>query len=338
MLDRNPIKYITNFFNESGIPYEHNISKYTITTELGLIYFISAETPERMQGIHAKGIIGDEAGLYSRLWWDTAVQRVSFNEGQILLLTTPYTMNWLKTDFYDQWLNGDPDFHVENPKSTDNPFYPVKEYERAKKMLPDWKFKMLYDAQFTKPAGLIYPEYQTCKPFEIPHWWNRYRGLDFGVNNPFATSWLAEDYDTGDYYLYNEYKKTGLDIDQVYRVLESDKDTLTYGDPENAEVMKTLYNRGVNIRKAKKDVMAGILDVQSLLKTGRLKIFDTLKNTIDELNTYQWEMDKNEEFLDKPLKKNNHLMDGLRYIVYTGNLAEERSNDGAGVEAEGRER
>ncbi len=68
MLKRNPIKYIRKFFDENGIKYEFNKADLVMEVHgLGTIYFISAETPDRMQGIHAKGIVGDEAGLFDRL-------------------------------------------------------------------------------------------------------------------------------------------------------------------------------------------------------------------------------------------------------------------------------
>ena len=193
MTKRNPIKYIKRFFDENNIPYNYNKADLVMTLpSLATIYFVSAETPDRMQGIHAKGIIGDEAGLFDRLWWDTAVQRIAYRKGQILLTTTPYSQNWLKSEVWDKWIEGDENFYVKNPTSLDNPFYPREEYKRAKERLPDWKFKMLFEGKFTKPAGLIYPDYQTVEPFKIPANWFKFGGVDFGFNNPFAVIWFAE--------------------------------------------------------------------------------------------------------------------------------------------------
>lgn len=326
MLKRNPWKYITTFFKQSGIKYSANKTEMTMETDFGIIYYISAETPDRMQGIHAKGIIGDEAGLYSRLWWDTALQRVSFQKGGVTLFTTPYGLNWLKTVFYDKWLSGDNDYHVENPKSIDNPFYPREEYERAKRELPDWKFKMLYDAQFTKPAGLIYTDYETVEPFDIPWNWIKYRSLDFGVNNPFGCLWFAENPDTEETYIIKEYKQSGMDIDQIHNLLKDERDIITYGDPENKEVMLTLKRRGLRIRESKKDVIAGILATTSELKTGKLKLFNNLKNLKDELSMYQWQTDKSDNILDKPKKEHDHLCDALRYFVFTRNNTKSSDN------------
>jgi len=52
MLKRNPVKYIRKFFDENGIKYEFNKADLVMEVKnLGVIYFISAETPDRMQEI-----------------------------------------------------------------------------------------------------------------------------------------------------------------------------------------------------------------------------------------------------------------------------------------------
>ena len=57
--------------------------------------------------------------------------------------------------------------------------------------------------------------------------------------------------------------------------------------------------------------------VQSLFKSGKLKVFKNLVYFLDELNSYQWETDRTGEILDKPRKDNDHLCDSLRYSVFT---------------------
>jgi len=318
MLKRNPWKYCLEFFREYEIPVEVNKTDMIIRVPKlkSTIYFISAENPDRMQGIHAQGIIGDEAGMFDRLWWDTAVQRVTYRKGQILLLTTPYAENWLKTEVWDRWVAGDPNYHVENPTSLDNPHYPRAEYERARQALPEWKFRMLFEGKFTKPAGLIYPEYQTVEPFKIPESWFVFGGVDFGFNNPFAVIWVAENPETGELFVFDEFKQAGLTIDDMEKILKARPCTY-YGDPSSKEALETLKSRGIDIRPARKDVLSGITYVQGLFKSGKLKIFRNLKYLLDEINSYRWEMDRREQLLDKPRKENDHLMDALRYAVFT---------------------
>ena len=316
MLKRNPIKYIERFLKENKIPYELNKTDMVLYLKWGTVYFISAENEERMQGLHPKGIFGDEAGLFPLGWWETALQRIAYKGGFIGLLTTPYSTNWLKTEVWDRWIEGDPNIHIENPRSIDNPFYPREHIERARERLPEWRFKMMFEGKFTKPEGLIYEFYETVKSFEIPKDWNIIIGMDTGYNNPTALIFIAES-PQGEFYIFKEWKKSKVLPDDVVKAVGEYKDRVIYADPENAEILAILRRKGLNIRKAKKDVLAGITHIQALFESRKLKIFEDCVKTIDELESYMWEQDKTGEFIDKPRKYNDHLLDALRYALYT---------------------
>lgn len=324
MLKRNPWAYTEQYLKENKIPHEKNKTELVMYLPNAKIYFIPAETPDRMQGIHAKWILGDEAGLFPRLWWDTAVQRTAFKKGKIFLFTTPYTLNWLKTEFYDKFLEGDPNFWVENPKSIDNPYYPRAEYDNAKANLPDWKFKLLFEGIFTKPAGLIYPEYEIIDDIPLRHEWLHYRGLDWGWVNEAAVVCVAEDPKNKQLYVYKERKKIEWARDEICNYLSDRPLSPTYCDVSHTENNVYLKGQGINQRDAVKDVLQGIGFLHGFLKSGRLKVFRSCVQTIDELNTYQWQIDKSENFLEKPVKQNDHLLDALRYCIFTAFDQEEK--------------
>lgn len=330
MLKRNPVKYIKNFFDANNIKYEYNQSDMVMKLDIGVIYFISAETPDQMQGVHAKGIIGDEAGLFDMLWYQTAIQRLGFTKGQMLLTTTPYYMNWLKTEILDNYLNGNTDFYVENPTSIDNPYYPKSEYYRAKERLPAWKFKMMYEGQFTKPAGLIYDDYEIIDDIEIPANWEKFRGLDFGHNHPSAMIWIAKHPSKEEYYIYKEWKQSGLNYYQIRDAVKQEN-ILTYADWAQRIDLETLVTDGCNVVFADKSVIAGILYVYSLFQTRKMKVFKSCKFTVDELNTYEWDMDKTENLLEKPKKINDDLVDCIRYSAYS----HQSNNQSAGLMSAG---
>ena len=64
-------------------------------------------------------------------------------------------------------------------------------------------------------------------------------------------------------------------------------------------------------------MLDGIRDTAVCLQRGTIRIFDTCKETIKELEGYAWD-DKAE---DRPVKVNDHMMDALRYFVRTMRLA-----------------
>lgn len=67
------------------------------------------------------------------------------------------------------------------------------------------------------------------------------------------------------------------------------------------------------VKEAENDVELGLNHAGSLIQNGRLKFHDSLINTKQELETYIW--NENE---DKPLKKNDHLMDSMKYACLSG--------------------
>lgn len=317
MLIRNPLKYILNYFEELELDYILNKSEMILRFDFGTIYLISAESYESMQGIHADFVIMDEGGLMGKPVFDTSLQRLAFKSGQLAIFSTPYSSNhWLKTEVYDLFLQGSKDIVVYNPKSSQNPFYPLSEIERAKKMMPHWKFVMYFLAEFTRPAGLIFEEVTYVKPFEIPSSYPRFRGLDFGFNNPSAVISLAIDPNTDTVYVYDEWKQSQKNIDDLEYVLRQGQG-LVYADPAGKDGMETLRSRGIPISGAKKDVLAGISLLDGVLRNKKLLIFDNLLQLKDELLSYTWMVDKAENLTDRPTKENDHLIDALRYAIFS---------------------
>ena len=61
--------------------------------------------------------------------------------------------------------------------------------------------------------------------------------------------------------------------------------------------------------------------VQTMLQTGRLKIYKDCKHTLEEFGVYAWDPDKD----DTVLKVNDHCMDAIRYFVRTKRLVKLRN-------------
>lgn len=322
MMKKTVIPYTKKFYQEFGLQEgrDYKYFKQDMIFEhrrgLGVIYCISALNADRMQGIHAKTITGDEAGLFEKLWIDTANQRISYRGGQILLTTTPYSMNWLYHDVFKPWKDGDPDIELVNPSTFDNPFFPLRGIRKARRKLPGWKFLLMYLAKFTMPAGLIYPQYSIIEPFTIPKDWFKFRGLDFGYNNPSGIVHVAQSPKTGKFYVFDEFKQSGLDYKGLFHRLTLG-DSPIYADPSEKQGLKYLQNKGLPIRSANNAVMPGIMALSGMIRTDDIIFFSTLVHLIDELNTYQWNRDKKENYLEQPRKINDHLLDALRYAIFT---------------------
>lgn len=170
-----------------------------------------------------------------------------------------------------------------------------------------------------------------------PKDWKVYRSVDFGYRNPFVCQWWAVSPDKPRrYVLFREIYKTeelmedlAQDIKQESRGLDLEQ---SYADPAQAEDKATLERHGVITKGAKKDISAGIQEVKSALAKRQDGIpnlvlmenslihppDNTLDDagkpvsTLEEITQYQWKDEK-----DEPVKKNDHGMDAMRYLIYT---------------------
>lgn len=70
----------------------------------------------------------------------------------------------------------------------------------------------------------ISKDIHVIEPFDIPPHWNRFGAYDFGFNHPAAFGWFANDED-GNTYLYREYIKAGMRVDQFAKNINEYSDT-----------------------------------------------------------------------------------------------------------------
>lgn len=289
------------------------------------VFFGHADDPESLESATAKAAWLDEAGQRRFRFgsWEAIVRRLAIHRGRCLLTTTPYDMDWLKTEVYDRWKNGDPNYRVVNFASTMNPAFPVEEDERAQRELPPWKYRMVYRGLFERPAGMIYDCFDTnvhvIKPFAVPDSWRRYLGLDFGGVNT-AGVFIAEDPGNHELHLYREYHAGS-------RTAKRHTDALLEGEPgrpmcaggskSEGQWRDEFAAAGLSIREPPvADVEVGINRVYALLQTGRLKVFSSCRRTIDQLSGYSRETDDRGEPTEKIADKEMfHHADALRYIA-----------------------
>ena len=67
--------------------------------------------------------------------------------------------------------------------------------------------------------------------------------------------------------------------------------------------------------------MQGVQFIQGF----KIYVHPTCVNTIEELNTYTFEQDKEGNWLNKPIDANNHLLDALRYSLERFHLAHKQT-------------
>lgn len=286
------------------------------------------------RGLESSTAIGawmDEAGMdgINIGIWEALQRRLSIAEGRALITTTPYNLGWLKTAIYDKWVRGSKDIEVINFSSTMNPNFPVSEYERMKAEMPEWRFKMFYDGQFTQPAGLIYQSFDSEKhvirPIDIPAEWERTVGVDFGYNNT-VTVWCAKDPSRDVWYMYDEVlsrgKSTPEHVSKMAKFGEGLNAIYIGGAPAEEQHRRDWTDLGLPVEKPWiADVEAGINRVESLLKQDRLYVFDHCIETIEQFGSYSRRLNE-ADIPTKTIKNKDeyHYLDALRYAASTFNF------------------
>lgn len=297
------------------------------------IIFFSATNPESIESATAKAAVLDEAGQnqFKRGTYEAVMRRLSLSEGRILFGTTLYNLGWFKTEVYDRWKAGDPDYEVVAFPSTLNPAFPRQEFERARKTMPGWKFSMYYMGEFARPAGLIFDCFQPSHILtrtNIPTNWPVYVGHDFGGQNP-AAVFLALNPATGEFTCFQSYKPKEHraiieQINEFKRITEGYEVRKRVGGSHQEEGWREAYRTqgwpvlepSLFVTHPKNAVETGIERVYARIKLNKLFIFHDLYDLLDEIQTYSRKLDDNYGPTDDIDNKSSyHLLDSLRYIV-----------------------
>jgi hypothetical protein len=172
-------------------------------------------------------------------------------------------------------------------------------------------------------AGQIYPiplDQVEVAPFRMPEYWPRAFALDVGWNKT-AAVWGAWDNDNDCIYIYSEYYASQA-VPAVHSAAIRARGEWIKGviDPasrgrnqlDGSKLIEAYKSEKLKLTPANNAVDAGLNSVWQRLATGRLKFFSTCSNLKAEYRLYR--RDEN----GKIVKKFDHLMDALRYLVMTG--------------------
>ncbi len=177
--------------------------------------------------------------------------------------------------------------------------------------------------------GLVYPVPEDnvfIDPFDIPDHWGRFYAIDFGWSpSPTAVLFGAYDRDNDMLYYYGEYTNKELTPEQhaTYLIKRGCSWIPGVYDPagemssqKDGEKIVQLYRQaGMGyLSKANNSKELGIQTTLQLLRNGQMKIFNKCNQTRAEYNGYS----RNDKGI--PNKRNDHLMDCMRYGVMSGKV------------------
>ncbi|MDE6604429.1 MAG: terminase family protein [Clostridia bacterium] len=264
--------------------------------------------------------------------YDECRMRVIDRVGEVWGTMTPLKgLTWVYDEIY---LNsaGDDEVWHEHVEWADNPFLDKKEVASLSANMDEQTLSSRRYGRFCEAEGIVYKEFQlerdVIEPFDVPFEWQDEISIDPGLNNPLACLFFATDYD-GNVYVVGEWYMAGKDIDyhaehikdlayklnwhtdgkgRLTALIDSAADQHTLASRKS--VSELFYDRGILVNtNVDKQLFSGIASVKSYFAEGKIKIFSTCVNLIRELKSYWWGKG------DKPIKKDDHALDALRYYI-----------------------
>ncbi len=242
-----------------------------------------------------------------------------------------------------QWIDkaeeGDKNYYALHFNLDDNPYVDETYKSRIRNSLSGLFYKRNYLGLWCMAEGAIFDFFDrkvhvVYRPPAAAEYW--VAGIDYGSVNPFVCLligistgrhtqtgkrvWVEKEY-------YWDPKQQGRQkvnsefADDVQSFLEPYAVKALYIDPSAEAFQLELKKRGMHVVHANNDVENGIQIMTAEMAKGNLYVCDECVNTIREIESYVWDPKAADKGYDEPLKKNDHAVDALRYVMATHKIA-----------------
>jgi phage terminase large subunit len=314
-LRRSVMRDFINIADKLGIYYlgEHNKSENIFKYNGHTIEFLSTDEPQKIRGAKRNICFINEG---NELHYEDFRQLSMRTTEEIIIDFNPSDpVHWLYDEIIDL---EDCDLFITTYK--DNKFLPselIKEIERIRERDPDYWLVYGEGQRAVFSDRQIFKGWQYIPLKDFPEFDDTTIGIDFGFSNDECA--IVEIGKVKDRIYINElcYRKamTNRDIAEFLKSIGKNN-VLTFCDsaePKSIEELRQMDIWAKGATKGAGSINAGI----SLLKEFDIIVSNESKNIKKEQQTYFWHQLKDETIINKPIDKNNHLMDAIRYAVYS---------------------
>lgn len=276
-----------------------------------------------IQGRTLAGVLLDEVVLMPESFVNQALARCSVDGSRIWFSCNPGSpQHW----FYKNWIEGSARRNALylHFNMRDNPALSDSILTRYEAMYSGVFYDRYILGKWVLAEGLIYPMFgDSCVVDEEPGTEGEYYiSCDYGTLNPFSAQLWHWDGKTATclreyYYSGRETQANKTDEEYCTEIARLAGDLPIRSivvDPSAASFIEVLRRKQYIVRKAKNDVLNGIMLTARYLQDGTIKIHRRCKDSIREFGLYRWD-DKATE--DRPIKENDHAMDSIRYFAFT---------------------
>lgn len=290
-----------------------------------ILLFKGLDDPEKIKSINGiTDVVVEEATELTYDDWTQLKLRLRTQDKytQFHLMFNPIGKNnWVYKEFM---INPPPDCIVIKTTFKDNRFLPQAYIDTLMDLVNknEQYYKIYVLGDFCTLDKLCIPNYKTISREEynkLPNNGIIRAGLDFGfTNDPTALIGIRWDNSTRTLYVIDELiYSTGMLNKDIINIINNSvyKTKVIIADSAEPKTIQEIYNNRINIKASKKgkdSINSGI----AFLNTINIIVVDDCTNVINELNNYTWQKDKQTgDYLNKPIDKNNHSIDAIRYAI-----------------------
>lgn len=185
------------------------------------IHLKGADNPDSLRGTTINFIVFDEVAFFKD-WKSTwaAIRPILIDSGAGgWFISTPNGFN----HFYELYnlAQADTDYQAFHYTSYDNPYLPVGEIEKTRKDLDESQFRQEILADFTRPAGTVYSDWNVDRFQRIDYepFLPLHISFDWGVSDPTSVIWLQPS--GGEIRVIDYYEASDANIEHFISVINS---------------------------------------------------------------------------------------------------------------------
>ena len=242
---------------------------------------------------------------------------------QVTVTFNPWSeRHWLKPTFFDE------DTKLNNTFSYTTTYrvnewldeVDIARYEDLYRTNPR-RARIVCDGDWGVAEGLVFENFEV-KEFD---WVKKLKekqvvahGSDFGfTQDPTTLVSTIVDTQNKELWIYDEHYQRGMLTDEIYQMYidKGLKNAEIIADSAEKRLITEIKRKGIsNIKpsvKGQGSIMQGVQFIQGF----KIYVHPSCEHTIEELNTYTFDQDKDGNWLNKPIDENNHILDALRYSL-----------------------
>lgn len=268
----------------------------------------------------------DEATNLPEPFWKMLESRLRVPNAKLLATCNPENPgHFIKKQYID---NPKLDLVHWNFTLDDNPSLDEKYKEQLKASYTGMWYQRYILGLWSLSHGAIYDCYDHHNEYENPYCNPSYYivGIDYGTTNPTAAVMCAVSPNkwpqiavVAEYY-FDSAKEGRSKTDQelvrdIKEFMGHRNVSAIYVDPSAASFKIALRQENLPVLDANNDVLLGIKLCSKFISGKNLVIHKSCTNLREQILGYAWDSKAAERGEDKPLKKNDHIVDGLRYAI-----------------------